>query len=98
MSRLTDRVAIVTGGASARRATVRRFVAEGARVTLPISTRRGTALARFRPRGTVLRSHDRSQCRGAVEATLAFRRARHLHINAGAFAGPVEARRPTLSA
>jgi 3-oxoacyl-[acyl-carrier protein] reductase len=97
MSRLTDRVAIVTGGASGLgAATVRRFVEEGARVTIAdIDEARGTALAReLGAAGHFVRCDhtDRRQCRAAVEATLArFGALDILHNNAGGpFAGPVE--------
>jgi 3-oxoacyl-[acyl-carrier protein] reductase len=97
MSRLTDRVAIVTGGASGLgAATVRRFVEEGARVAIAdIDEARGTALAReLGAAGSFVRCDhtDRSQCRAAVEATLArFGALDILHNNAGGpFAGPVE--------
>ena len=97
MSRLKDRVAIVTGGASGLgAATVRRFVEEGARVAIAdIDEAQGIALAR--ELGTAAHfvrcDHtDRSQCRAAVEATLArFGALDILHNNAGGpFAGPVE--------
>lgn len=97
MSRLKDRVAIVTGGASGLgAATVRRFVEEGARVAIAdIDEARGTALAReLGAAGYFVRCDhtDRSQCRAAVEATLArFGALDILHNNAGGpFAGPVE--------
>jgi 3-oxoacyl-[acyl-carrier protein] reductase len=97
MSRLKDRVAIVTGGASGLgAATVRRFVEEGARVAIAdIDEARGTALAReLGAAGSFVRCDhtDRSQCRAAVEATLArFGALDILHNNAGGpFAGPVE--------
>lgn len=97
MARLTDRVAIVTGGASGLgAATVRRFVAEGARVTIAdIDEAGGTALAReLGAAGHFVRCDhtDRSQCRAAVESTLArFGALDILHNNAGGpFAGPVE--------
>ena len=97
MSRLKDRVAIVTGGASGLgAATVRRFVEEGARVAIAdIDEARGTALAReFGTAGHFVRCDhtDRSQCRAAVAATLArFGALDILHNNAGGpFAGPVE--------
>ncbi|HSD43453.1 MAG TPA: SDR family oxidoreductase [Burkholderiales bacterium] len=97
MSRLKDRVAIVTGGASGLgAATVRRFVEEGGRVAIAdIDEARGTTLAC--ELGTAAHfvrcDHtDRSQCRAAVEATLArFGAIDILHNNAGGpFAGPVE--------
>lgn len=97
MSRLKDRVAIVTGGASGLgAATVRRFVEEGARVAIAdIDAARGTALARELGAAAqfVRCDHtDRGQCRAAVEATLArFGALDILHNNAGGpFAGPVE--------
>jgi 3-oxoacyl-[acyl-carrier protein] reductase len=97
MSRLKDRVAIVTGGASGLgAATVRRFAEEGARVAIAdIDEARGVALARELGAAAhfVRCDHtDRAQCRAAVEAALArFGALDILHNNAGGpFAGPVE--------
>ena len=97
MSRLKDRVAIITGGASGLgAATARRFVEEGARVTIAdIDAERGAALAReLGAAGQFVRGDhtERGQCRAAVAAAIArFGALDILHNNAGGpFAGPVE--------
>jgi NAD(P)-dependent dehydrogenase (short-subunit alcohol dehydrogenase family) len=97
MSRLTGRVALITGGASGLgAATARRFLEEGARVMITdIDVERGLALARELGRDTRFVRCDhtrRDETKAAVTATLdAFGTLDILHNNAGGpFAGPIE--------
>jgi len=97
MPRLSNRVALITGGASGLgEATVRRFVAEGARVTIAdINRERGAELARELGDQAFFVHCDHTQRASCTEAIRAavdrFGSLDILHNNAGGpFAGSVE--------